>query len=63
MTRRDVALLILILLLGGVVTTAQKIRRGLHPNIRVEGLEFLEPRLVFDPANRFDLRDRKRRKP
>jgi DUF4097 and DUF4098 domain-containing protein YvlB len=42
MTRRDVALLILILLLGGVVTTAQRIRRGLHPNIRVEGLEFLE---------------------
>ncbi|HEV8375131.1 MAG TPA: DUF4097 family beta strand repeat-containing protein [Candidatus Polarisedimenticolia bacterium] len=42
MTRRDVALLILILLLGGIVTTAQKIRRGFCPRVHVEGLEFLQ---------------------
>ncbi|MCI0569106.1 MAG: DUF4097 domain-containing protein [Acidobacteria bacterium] len=42
MTRRDVALLILILLLGAGITTAHKVRQGsLAPGVRVEGLEFL----------------------
>jgi len=43
MTRRDVALLILILLLGAGITTARKVRQGcLAPGVHVEGLEFLQ---------------------
>jgi len=43
MNRRDVAALILILLLGAFVTTAQKFRHGVLPaNVRIEGLEFLQ---------------------
>ena len=42
MTRRDVVLLILILLLGAGITTAHKVRQGFLPHgVRVEGLEFL----------------------
>jgi DUF4097 and DUF4098 domain-containing protein YvlB len=42
MTRRDVALLILILLLGAGITVAHKARQGcLAPGVHVEGLEFL----------------------
>ena len=42
MTRRDVLLLILILLLGAGITVAHKVREGcLAPGVRVEGLEFL----------------------
>ena len=58
MTRRDVALLILILLLGGVITTAQKVRRGLSPHLRVEGLEFLE-----GPLHTFPIPRKRRRRP
>jgi DUF4097 and DUF4098 domain-containing protein YvlB len=42
MTRRDVVLLILILLLGAGITTARKARQGFVTHgVRVEGLEFL----------------------
>jgi|GEM_PF-2066890 len=42
MTLRDVALLILILLLGAGITTAHKVRQGCFaPGVHVEGLEFL----------------------
>jgi len=42
MTRRDVVVLVLILLLGAGITVAHKVRQGcLPPGVHVEGLEFL----------------------
>jgi len=57
MTRRDVALLILFLLLGSGITVAHKLHQGILPaHVRVEGLEFLRgPLHTFTEAQEAQL--------